>query len=88
MQQRTEELRPLIVRTPVTPLNSALISQVLGGSIVHLKMECFQHTGTFKARGALSVTQSIRQRINDVVLQLPVLAITLSRRPGLRDSVA
>lgn len=59
MQQRTEELRPLIVRTPVTPLNSVLISQVLGGSIVHLKMECFQHTGTFKARGALSVTQSI-----------------------------
>ena len=59
MQQRTEELRPLIVRTPVTPLNSALISQVLGGSIVHLKMECFQHTGTFKARGALSVARAI-----------------------------
>ena len=59
MQQRTEELRPLIVRTPVTPLTSALISKVLDGSMIHLKLECFQHTGTFKARGALSVAQAI-----------------------------
>ena len=59
MQQRTEELRPTIVRTPVAPLTSTLISQVLDGSTIHLKMECFQHTGTFKARGALSVARAI-----------------------------
>ena len=59
MQQRAEELRPLVVRTPVVPLSSALMSQVLEGSIIHLKMECFQHTGTFKARGALSVARAI-----------------------------
>ena len=59
MQQRAEELRPLVVRTPVVPLASALMSQVLEGSIIHLKMECFQHTGTFKARGALSVARAI-----------------------------
>ena len=59
MQQRAEELRPSIVRTPVAPLTSALISQVLGDGIIHLKLECFQHTGTFKARGALSVAQAI-----------------------------
>ena len=59
MQQRAEELKPSIVRTPVVPLSSALMSKVLDGSIIHLKMECFQHTGTFKARGALSVAQAI-----------------------------
>ena len=59
MQQRAEELRPSIVRTPVAPLTSALISQALGDGIIHLKLECFQHTGTFKARGALSVAQAI-----------------------------
>ncbi len=59
MQQRAKELRPSIVRTPVLLLTSALMSKVLDGSIIHLKMECFQHTGTFKARGALSVAQAI-----------------------------
>ena len=59
MQQRAEELRPSIVRTPVAPLTSALISRVLGSGTIHLKLECFQHTGTFKARGALSVAQAI-----------------------------
>ena len=59
IQQRTKELRSSIVRTPVVPLTSALMSQLLDSSMIHLKMECFQHTGTFKARGALSVAQSI-----------------------------
>ena len=29
------------------------------GSMIYLKLECFQHSGTFKARGALSVTKQI-----------------------------
>lgn len=59
MTARHEELRGAILRTPVVPLNSPLVERALVGGRVHLKLECFQHTGTFKARGALSVAGTI-----------------------------
>jgi len=43
-----------IIVTPVLPLVSERIVQFLPeGSACHLKLEVFQHTGSFKARGAL-----------------------------------
>jgi threonine dehydratase len=59
MKTRTGELRDAIRRTPVVPLMSSLIGRLLGDGQVHMKLECFQHTGTFKARGALSVARAI-----------------------------
>lgn len=54
IQQRVEQLRPHVAHTPTIELPSNLVKRVMGGGQVVLKLECFQHTGTFKARGALS----------------------------------
>lgn len=55
IERRTEELSNAVRRTPAVALDSALLQDALGeGSAVTLKLEVFQHTGTFKARGALS----------------------------------
>ena len=48
-----------VVRTPCLTLDSGLMANVLGGGAAVLKLECFQHTGTFKARGALSVARGL-----------------------------
>ncbi len=57
IQARTAELSDAVLRTPVVRLGAPLME----GSDVFLKLECFQHTGTFKARGALSVARQIPQ---------------------------
>ena len=57
MQTRAAALRSDIRQTPVVPVESPLLDRVLGGASVSLKLECYQHTGTFKARGALSVAR-------------------------------
>ncbi len=59
MQMRADALRKDILQTPVVPLSSPMVSDVLDGAHMALKLECFQHTGTFKARGALSVARSL-----------------------------
>lgn len=59
MKARSQELRNGLVRTPVVHLESPLMDQALNGGQVYMKLECFQHTGTFKARGALSVARAI-----------------------------
>jgi threonine dehydratase len=46
----------LILHTPLVP--SHAISERAGGT-VHLKLECFQRTGSFKVRGALSKVSSL-----------------------------
>ena len=46
-----DRLRPFVVRTPLE--RSASLSD-LCGTHVWLKLECFQHTGSFKLRGALN----------------------------------
>lgn len=59
MRARHTDLSADVVRTPCVPLISALMNRVLEGGQVHMKLECFQHTGTFKARGAVSVARAI-----------------------------
>ena len=59
IKQRTSELSPAIVRTPTVRAASSIIENFLEGGELYLKLECFQHSGSFKARGALSVIRSI-----------------------------
>lgn len=59
MRARHADLSADVVRTPTVPLVSPLLETVLAGGQVHMKLECFQHTGTFKARGAVSVARAI-----------------------------
>lgn len=55
MQSRHAALAADIVKTPMVAVQSLSLQRVVGeGGAVMLKLECFQHTGTFKARGALS----------------------------------
>jgi len=59
IRQRWSELSEQIVHTPAVEIHSPLIGELLGGGSAWLKLECLQHTGTFKARGALSVANRI-----------------------------
>ena len=54
MQKAREALADRIVKTPVLELTSTKINQLLPkNSKVKMKLELFQHTGSFKSRGAL-----------------------------------
>ena len=55
----SEDLQGDVIRTPCLTLETGLMARILGGGAAVLKLECFQHTGTFKARGALSVARSL-----------------------------
>jgi threonine dehydratase len=59
IETRHGSLRDSIRRTPALALETPWITTALGGGSVVLKLECFQHTGTFKARGALSNVRAI-----------------------------
>ncbi|MCE8547969.1 pyridoxal-phosphate dependent enzyme [Ruegeria pomeroyi] len=59
MRARHADLASDVLRTPTVPLISPLMDRALDGGQVHMKLECFQHTGTFKARGAVSVARAI-----------------------------
>jgi threonine dehydratase len=51
-----ERLKPYIVRTPVLPWSGLGLQRILDGAFEPvLKLELFQHSGTFKARGAINV---------------------------------
>jgi threonine dehydratase len=59
---RTEPLiRPYVRRTPTVTVDGADFG--LPPSPIHLKLECLQHTGTFKARGAFTnlITRTVPQ---------------------------
>lgn len=58
IKDRNAALRGAVLHTPTVPLRTPMIDGLMGGE-VFLKLECFQHTGTFKARGALSVARQI-----------------------------
>ncbi|MFT4960327.1 MAG: threonine dehydratase [Paracoccaceae bacterium] len=60
VRARYAELSDAIVQTPMVRASSRLMDDTFGGEF-YLKLECFQHTGTFKARGALSVARTISQ---------------------------
>ena len=59
IRSRTQQLKDVIVKTPVIKLHSPYLHKYLLAKNIFLKLECFQHTGTFKARGAMSVSSSI-----------------------------
>jgi len=59
MRERHAALAGLVIRTPMVRLVSPVIDRLLVGGELYLKLECFQHTGTFKARGALSVACAV-----------------------------
>ncbi len=59
IQSRTSQLRDVIIKTPMINLHSPYLNKELSAKNIFLKLECFQHTGTFKARGAISVSSSI-----------------------------
>lgn len=57
-------IQPLIWETPLIP--DAALAAKIGAKSLHLKLECLQHTGAFKVRGAanriLGLTEAERQR--------------------------
>jgi threonine dehydratase len=54
IERTAEAIRHAVVETPVWRWDTPEIDEVVGaGTEVHLKLELFQRTGTFKARGAL-----------------------------------
>ena len=49
-----DQLDGRVIHTPVLPLRSSRIAPYIpDGAELHMKLELFQHTGSFKARGAL-----------------------------------
>jgi threonine dehydratase len=55
IQETRRKLEPYIVETPVWQWHNQTITRVIGDEIsLFLKLELFQHTGSFKPRGALS----------------------------------
>ncbi|MEM7519741.1 MAG: pyridoxal-phosphate dependent enzyme [Pseudomonadota bacterium] len=59
IRETTDRLSPHVMRTPLVEIKSPVFNGVLDAGSLHLKLECFQHTGTFKARGALSNVLSL-----------------------------
>ena len=59
MIARTTELSQFVRRTPTIKLASEKLKKSLSGAELFLKLECMQYTGTFKARGAISVALQI-----------------------------
>jgi len=59
MNQRHAELANAVIRTPTLRCASPALSEALGGAEISLKLEMMQHTGSFKARGALSCVAAI-----------------------------
>lgn len=59
MQERADALLGKIIHTPSVRLSAPDLESALGNGEIFLKLECFQHTGTFKARGALSVVTAL-----------------------------
>jgi len=62
MREAATRLAPLVLRTPVMPLHGAWTERLLatdGPASVTLKLELFQRTGSFKARGALNAVMGL-----------------------------
>ncbi len=59
MRARHRELAADVIRTPSVGCVSPALTKALGGAEISLKLEMLQHTGSFKARGALSCVAAI-----------------------------
>ncbi len=62
IRQRHTELSSQVVRTPTILSASDRLAAALDNAELYLKLELFQKTGTFKARGALSVIASLSKK--------------------------
>lgn len=77
VREAAERLRCIVVRTPLR--HSPSLSRVAGVE-VWLKLECQQHTGSFKLRGAFNALALIPRR--------DVHAESSRPRPGITGSVS
>ena len=59
MIRTKEKLKDQIIETPTVKLNSSYLKKINPNSEIFMKLELFQYTGTFKARGALSAASQI-----------------------------
>ena len=90
---RHTELAPHIVRTPTVCCHAERLLQASGASSLVFKFEQLQHTGTFKARGALSVLSTIApdKRASGITAvsagNHAIAAAWAARRTGLSASV-
>ena len=63
IENLAKELEGRIVKTPTLPLKSSKIKSSLPlQSDVYLKLELYQHTGSFKARGNLLAVNQLKLR--------------------------
>ncbi len=59
MRARHRKLAEDVLRTPTVRCPSDRLADALGGAELYFKLELLQHTGSFKARGALSCVAAI-----------------------------
>jgi threonine dehydratase len=59
VHETAEENRPFVLETPIHHWQGRELAQRVGATEVILKLELFQHTGTFKARGAIATLRSL-----------------------------
>ena len=59
--QTKEKLKDHIIETPTIKFNSSFLKKINPNYKIFMKLELFQHTGTFKARGALSAASQINK---------------------------
>src|SRR5437868_7020143 len=52
-------LKDALIHTPVARLHGVAVERLLGAHHTWMKLELFQHTGSFKARGALNVARHL-----------------------------
>ena len=61
IRKTKEKLKNEVIHTPVIHFNSSCIKKLFPQTDISMKLELFQFTGTFKARGALSVCYEIEE---------------------------
>ena len=62
IRSRHADLAEFIIQTPLTLLASPTVTKRLGSNQIYLKLECYQHTGTFKARATESAPRAIPEK--------------------------
>ena len=61
IKKNKEKIKDEIIETPISRVASSYLDRLIPNSEIFLKLELFQHTGTFKARGALTVANEIKE---------------------------
>ena len=61
IKKNKEKIKDEIIETPISRVASSYLDRLIPNSEIFMKLELFQHTGTFKARGALTVANEIME---------------------------